>query len=238
MPAIPWSESIDRQRHIVAAGMTAALALVMGHALRPPSFQSKLVEQPPMELRMVELPKGEPPPTPPVAAEPPPPKPAPAVQRPAPPQEAPRPVAAVPAPAASAPTEAARTSPSAPAAVAPPAAAPTVAAPPTPQVPQTARIQDEFIGRLRALINENKRYPTGRDASLQRPRGVVRVMFVLTRDGTLDDADVLESSNSLILDNAAVSLVRRTSYPAFPADAWAGEARHRFTVDLNYEPTG
>jgi protein TonB len=89
---------------------------------------------------------------------------------------------------------------------------------------------------LRAQLERSKRYPTGREASLMRPSGMVRVWLVLDRSGRLLDSGVEQSSHAMLLDHAALSSVRRGEYPAFPADSWPGDSSHRFTVDLNYTP--
>ena len=61
-------------------------------------------------------------------------------------------------------------------------------------------LENNYIASVRATLNANKRYPTGREASLQRPSGKVKVWFVLLRNGSLQEAGIDESSNSIILD--------------------------------------
>jgi protein TonB len=91
---------------------------------------------------------------------------------------------------------------------------------------------------VRGYLNTIKRYPTGREVSLQRPRGTTRIWFTLNRDGSLVDADIETSSDSIYLDKQALKTVRGGSYPPFPAEAWPGESQHRFTVDLEFVPPG
>jgi protein TonB len=92
------------------------------------------------------------------------------------------------------------------------------------------------VAKVRGYLNASKRYPTGREASMQRPRGKTRVWFVLARNGALQDAGVELSSGSMLLDNAALATVRRGSLPPFPDEAWSGAATRRFTVDLDFVP--
>ncbi len=106
---------------------------------------------------------------------------------------------------------------------------------PTP-APSSASIESSYVATVRAQLNANKRYPTGREASLQRPSGKAVVWFVLNRNGTLSDAGIEDSSNSIILDNAALSTVRRTSYATWPEGSWPGQSQHRFTVTLDFVP--
>ncbi|NBQ86009.1 MAG: energy transducer TonB [Betaproteobacteria bacterium] len=97
-------------------------------------------------------------------------------------------------------------------------------------------MEAEFVTQLRAQLNASKRYPTGREASMQRPSGRVVVWFVLNRGGQLQDAGIAESSNSILLDNAALTTVRRASFPAWPDAAWTGQVSHRFTATLDFIP--
>jgi protein TonB len=97
-------------------------------------------------------------------------------------------------------------------------------------------VEGEYIGKVRAYLNSIKRYPTGREASLQRPAGTVKVWFITRRDGSLVESGVEDSSNSVILDNAALNTVKRAAFPAFPDAFKAGEPTHRFTVELQFSP--
>ncbi len=121
-----------------------------------------------------------------------------------------------------------------------PAAEPTTApsaaatAPARPQAAAAAGEDDAYTARLRGYLESIKHYPTSKEARLQRPRGTVEVWFVLDRSGGMKDAGIETSSGSLILDGAALSLVRGASYPAFPPDAFKNEVTRRFTVHLNY----
>ena len=110
--------------------------------------------------------------------------------------------------------------------------APKIAA----QPPISVSLENNYIVSVRAILNANKRYPTGREASLQRPSGKVKLWFVLARNGALQDAGIDESSNSIILDNAALSTLRRTTYAPWPEGSWASQSQHKFTVILDFVP--
>jgi periplasmic protein TonB len=105
-----------------------------------------------------------------------------------------------------------------------------------PQPPVSVSLENNYIVSVRATLNANKRYPTGREASLQRPSGKVKLWFVLARNGALQDAGIDESSNSIILDNAALSTLRRTTYAPWPEGSWASQSQHKFTVTLDFVP--
>ena len=105
-----------------------------------------------------------------------------------------------------------------------------------PQPPISVSLENNYIVSVRATLNANKRYPTGREASLQRPSGKVKLWFVLARNGALQDAGIDESSNSIILDNAALSTLRRTTYAPWPEGSWASQSQHKFTVILDFVP--
>ena len=104
------------------------------------------------------------------------------------------------------------------------------------QPPISVSLENNYIVSVRATLNANKRYPTGREASLQRPSGKVKLWFVLARNGTLQDAGIDESSNSIILDNAALATLRRTTYAPWPEGSWASQSQHKFTVTLDFVP--
>ena len=97
-------------------------------------------------------------------------------------------------------------------------------------------LEGEYVNKVRAMLNSTKRYPTGRQASQQRPYGKVKVWFTVSRTGTLLDAGVLESSNSNLLDDAALASVRRGTYPSFPVNTWSGQGQHQFSADLEFAP--
>ncbi|MGB7192236.1 MAG: TonB family protein [Collimonas pratensis] len=132
------------------------------------------------------------------------------------------------------------TAPTPPKAIAAPIAAPTPpqeTPPPAPAAkPNNASIEASYISKLRAHLNSIKRYPTGREASQQRPQGKVKVWFVLNRDGTLVDQGIDESSNSMLLDEAARKTINRATFTAFPESSWTGEATHRFSAELEFIP--
>ena len=104
--------------------------------------------------------------------------------------------------------------------------------------PQVASLEAEYASKVRTMLNLTKRYPTGRQASQQRPQGKVKVWFTLTRNGTLLEVGVLESSNSNLLDDAAISSVRRGTYPTFPDQTWPGQDQHKFSADIDFLAPG
>lgn len=115
-------------------------------------------------------------------------------------------------------------------------ATPEIPRPVAPQVPPSLSLENNYIASVRNTLNANKRYPTGREASLQRPAGKVKIAFVLARNGSLVEASVEESSNSIILDNAALATVRRTNYAPWPDGTWPLQSQHKFTVSLDFVP--
>ena len=114
----------------------------------------------------------------------------------------------------------------------PPAAAPVRVPPP---VAAAVSVESTYVGRLRAYLEGIKRYPTSREARLQRPQGKVRLWIEIARDGRFRDAGIDRSSGSMILDGAALSTARQGTYPDFPEAAFAGRASQRFTVALDYQ---
>jgi protein TonB len=240
-----WVDRLNDQRHNVSSVVSLCMVgaiWFMTQSIIP--LQRSLSEEP-MELSLLTPEPVKPviqPPAPPPPVQPP--KPTLTSAKPAPtppPLATPATVAPQAAPAtASAPTEAARVEATRPVQTAPAATAAPVAenvkplAPPPP--PASAAVEAAYVTSVRALLNANKRYPTGREASLQRPSGKAVVWFVLNRNGTLQEAGIESSSNSILLDNAALSTVRRTSYTPWPEGSWPGQSQHRFTVTLDFVP--
>jgi TonB family protein len=97
-------------------------------------------------------------------------------------------------------------------------------------------LRSDSVAKLRAHLNSIKRYPTGREASQLKPQGKVRVWFVLRRDGSVVDLGIDESSNSMLLDDAARKTINRAAFTAFPEGSWSGANTHRFTADLEFIP--
>jgi protein TonB len=247
-----WVDRLNDQRHNVSSAVSLCMVAViwlMSQSILP--LQRSLLEEP-MELSLLT-----PEPVSPVMQAPAPPPPVlppkttltpskatPALPTPSPLLAVPSPTAPVTAtPPTPAPTalnepakvEAPRPVQAAPAVTPQPVAEPAKPLPPPPP-PSSAAVENAYVVNVRTLLNANKRYPTGREASLQRPSGKAVVWFVLNRNGTLQDAGIDDTSNSILLDNAALSTVRRTSYTPLPEGSWPGQAQHRFTVTLDFVP--
>lgn len=124
----------------------------------------------------------------------------------------------------------------------------TPVAPPAPAVPSTASqeaknlsVEEAYIAQIRSNVQSRKKYPTGREASVQKPSGTVRVCMDLSRAGIPANEIVIErTSHSMILDAEARKLLRIGAYPPFPAGAFPGESTHRFCIHLDYsfQPSG
>ena len=95
-------------------------------------------------------------------------------------------------------------------------------------------IQFNYERIIRGYLESIKRYPTSREARSQRPTGTVTLWLEVGRDGSLRNAEISKSSDSIILDNAALASVRQGKFPAFPAEAYADELSRRFSVSLEY----
>ena len=118
-----------------------------------------------------------------------------------------------------------------------PATAPAPAAP-TPAARAEPAVEQSYLVALRAYLDKIKRYPTSREARLQRPTGIVVVSIELKRDGSLLRCDIDKSSDSMILDSAAMSTCRQGSFPPFPPQAFEGSASRRFSTNLEYRLDG
>lgn len=108
---------------------------------------------------------------------------------------------------------------------------PVDTAPPTPiapPAPDLASIKADFERKMRSAIQSAVRYPAA--AKMMRLSGRVLVGFDY-QDGTISNVHVLTSSQSTLLDRAALVTVRQAAYPSVPAvlkgkrlsfDIWVG----------------
>ncbi len=97
-------------------------------------------------------------------------------------------------------------------------------------------VEASYIAITRNYLASIARYPTGREPSLHRPQGQVVIQFEIERNGLVRQASVAKSSESMILDSAAIATVRRGKYPALPANFHSGDSSRAFMVTFNYGP--
>ncbi|RMP35997.1 TonB domain protein [Pseudomonas syringae pv. antirrhini] len=238
--------------------LVALIAIVIGVQTRPlkmePVYDESAVElalvEPespaPQPLAQPEPPPvqpEEPPPAPPVidseeaepAPPPPPPKP---VSKPEPkhaPKPEPRPKP-LPKPAVAKPVEPvqAASKPIASAPVSPPSP-PSPPAPPAPPKVDTQGIEGGYLKGLRNDLDGYKQYPTGRQASLERPSGEVVVWLLVDRQGRVLDSGIQTQASSMLLNRAATNSLRRIKQvKPFPEQAFGGRNEQRFTATFNY----
>jgi len=173
-------------------------------------------EPPPPVIEDEEAPPAPPPP--------PPPKPEPKPK----PKPQPKPVITKTAPTAP-PVAAAKP---APPVVAP--AAPTPAPPAPPKVDSQA-LEGGYLKGLRNELDTYKQYPTGRQASLERPTGEVVIWLLVDRQGRVLDSGLQTQASSMLLNRAATNSLRRIKQvKPFPEQAFGGRNEQRFTATFNY----
>ncbi|MBN7764921.1 energy transducer TonB family protein [Pectobacterium brasiliense] len=116
-----------------------------------------------------------------------------------------------------------------------PAKRPAPAAPSAPSV-NAAALENSYAQALRAQLEQTKRYPTGRQASLERPEGRVEVWLEVDRTGRVIDSGISSKARSMLLNRAAqASLQGIKQVRAFPADAFAGQNTKRFLATFDYQ---
>lgn len=183
---------------------------VVEQAPPPPVIEDEEAEPapPPPPPKPVPKPKPEPKPKPV-------PKPTPVVAKPTP----------NPAPAVAKPVQA------------PPAPAPTPAPPAPPPAPKVdgQALEGGYLKGLRNEMDSYKQYPTGRQASLERPTGDVVVWLLVDRQGRVLDAGIQTPAPSMLLNRAASNSLRRIKQvKPFPEQAFGGRNEQRFTATFNY----
>jgi protein TonB len=108
--------------------------------------------------------------------------------------------------------------------------------PVAPSGPKAQTPEEIYVATMRAYLDGIKRYPTSREARIERPEGDATAWYELDSSGALLDSGIEKTSGSMILDQAALSTVRRGEYAKFPAGAWDNAAKHRFLVTLHLSP--
>ncbi|RMN27836.1 Biopolymer transporter TonB [Pseudomonas coronafaciens pv. zizaniae] len=232
--------------------LLALIAIVIGVQTRPlkmePVYDESAVElaliEPeapaPEPLKQAEPPPPqaeEPPPPPPVVesedAEPaPPPKPVPKPKPEPKPEPKPKPLAK-PKPPVAKPVEPVQ-APSKPV-VSVPVSPPSPPAPPAPPKVDSQGIEGGYLKGLRNELDGYKQYPTGRQASLERPSGEVVVWLLVDRQGHVLDSGIQSQASSMLLNRAATNSLRRIKQvKPFPEQAFGGRNEQRFTATFNY----
>ena len=185
----------------------------------PPVIPEPVVEPPPP---VIEEADAEP--APPL----PPPKPLPKPEPKPKPKPLPKPVVAKAAPT---PPPVAAAKP-VPAVTAPAAPAP---APPAPPKVDGQALEGGYLKGLRNELDTYKQYPTGRQASLERPSGEVVVWLLVDRQGRVLDSGLQTQASSMLLNRAATNSLRRIKQvKPFPEQAFGGRNEQRFTATFNY----
>ena len=98
----------------------------------------------------------------------------------------------------------------------------------------TIEVQGSYDALTRRQLLAVARYPNNPDARQQQLRGKVAVEFELDRQGGLRDATIAQSSQSRILDAAALASVHWAKYAPFPSDLAASESARRYRVTFDY----
>lgn len=87
-----------------------------------------------------------------------------------------------------------------------------------------------FAQDVRSRIERKKIYPdAAREMGMS---GEVEVLYELDRSGNLLRAEIVSSSGSKLLDQAALKAVKSATYKSFPDDAWAGSSSKVFKTKL------
>jgi len=231
------AQAVFQYRDWIAATTAAAVMLLLAAApaphLRPPNPpQQRLIE-----VTLEDLPEVLPPPSPPVAAPQPTTTPTIAPVKPTPLPKVKRQPAAIAEIGQTVEAVAANNVEPSPIAPVNSAPAPAAAAPasPTPPTANPSNDNEErYVSAIRSHLEAIKRYPTSREARLEHPTGMAEVWFILDRNGKLGELGIEKTSGSSILDQAALSTVRRDDDSQFPAGVWGDQPTHRFTVRLNF----
>nr|WP_314419383.1 TonB family protein [uncultured Erwinia sp.] len=116
-----------------------------------------------------------------------------------------------------------------------PSAPPAPPSPPAPKANAQA-VENGYLQALRRELEQRKRYPSGRQASLERPQGNVEVWLEVDRSGRVLASGIAGRAPSMLLNRAALSSLQSISQlKPFPEEAFAGQRSKRFTATFNYQ---
>lgn len=103
------------------------------------------------------------------------------------------------------------------------------AAAPTQRQSPNPAVMAQWGNGIRAAVERRKRYPAG-----TRNRGTVTLSIAVSSTGTLSSVVVQRSSGDSVLDQAALSAVRRARFTAAPHGLHSGV--HRFSLPITFDP--
>ena len=95
----------------------------------------------------------------------------------------------------------------------------------------SAKIAATYKSRLQGLVSAQKKYPAR--AKRRGDEGVVRVSFVVLANGTISQIQIVKSSGSAVLDNAAKKILSRIS-GKLPFPQGMQKKQWRLTLPLTY----
>lgn len=92
-----------------------------------------------------------------------------------------------------------------------------------------------YVEAAHQKLQKASRYPSGREASLERPSGTTIVWANVGHDGRVKGRGVEQSSGSPLLDGMARSLIGRARFPAMAAGDFASGATQKFVVAYAFD---
>ncbi|WP_058914484.1 TonB family protein [Entomohabitans teleogrylli] len=112
------------------------------------------------------------------------------------------------------------------------------AAPRSPSAPKenAQAAENGYLQALRRALEQHKRYPSGRQASLERPQGNVEVWLEVDRSGRVLASGIASRAPNMLLNRAALSSLQSISQlKPFPEEVFAGQRSKKFTATFNYQ---
>lgn len=101
--------------------------------------------------------------------------------------------------------------------------------------PNLSEAEAAYAKEALAFVSSQVVYPTGREVTLTRPEGTVRIWIVTLRSGQVIKSGIMLQADSRLLNQAARDVLKKlTNLPAWPETAWPSEEQRRFEMDLRY----
>lgn len=105
--------------------------------------------------------------------------------------------------------------------------------PAAPRIASNGASEDAFTRGVQQKIEAHKVYPA--EAQSLGMTGVVTLLYVIDRSGKLLKVEVVASSGSKLLDQAALQAVRTTTFQPIPEDAWVDQKQKEFKTKIVFE---
>lgn len=99
---------------------------------------------------------------------------------------------------------------------------------------ETINVLSKYDAGMRSELASVARYPNNPEARAKQLTGKVAIEFEIDHKGKLKEAEIVQTSNTRMLDAAALAAVWHAKYPPLPASALPVTAGRRYVATFDY----